>query len=69
MIITRRSKIARLPRGIREQLNSRLDQGEEGTSLVAWLNSLPEVQSTLASHFDGDRRGGGNRLRRYGMVR
>jgi len=53
MIITRRSKIARLPRGIREQLNSRLDQGEEGTSLVAWLNSLPEVQSTLASHFDG----------------
>lgn len=39
----RNSRIARLPRAIREELNQRLDGGESGRSLVAWLNRLPEV--------------------------
>jgi hypothetical protein len=49
----RNGKIARLPREIREQLNRRLDDGEEGKGLVDWLNSLPEVQSVLAEQFGG----------------
>jgi len=50
---TRNGKIARLPREIRDELNRRLDDGELGTSLVAWLNSLPEAQSVLSAHFSG----------------
>lgn len=50
---TRNGKIARLPRAIREQLNRRLDDGEEGKGLVEWLNALPEVQSVLAGSFGG----------------
>jgi hypothetical protein len=37
-----KGKIARLPRGIRDQLNRRLDEGEAGTGLVRWLNALAE---------------------------
>jgi hypothetical protein len=48
---SRTGKIARLPRAIREQLNQRLDDGEEAKHLVAWLNSLPEVQAVLSSLF------------------
>jgi hypothetical protein len=50
--MTRTGKIARLPLPIREQLNARLHHGEVGQELVAWLNSLPEVQALLAAHFD-----------------
>ena len=46
-------KIARLPVAIRQQLNCRLLNGEEGRQLAAWLNGLPEVQAMLAAHFDG----------------
>jgi len=46
---TRRGKIARLPFAIREELNRRLQNGEEGKNLVAWLNSNPEVQATTAN--------------------
>ena len=49
---TRTGKIARLPYDIRNQLNRRLNDGEFGNDLVAWLNDLPEVQQTLAEHFD-----------------
>jgi len=52
---TRRGKIARLPLPIREQLNRRLQNGEQGQKLVAWLNSLPETQATLAAGFEGPR--------------
>ena len=51
--MTRTGKIARLPRAIREQLNRRLQDGEKGIHLVAWLNSLPEVQEVLAHDFKG----------------
>ena len=48
-----RITIARLPRELRDQLNRRLDNGEPGTSLVAWLNRLPVVNLMLTEHFDG----------------
>jgi hypothetical protein len=51
--MTRRGKIARLPKNIRDQVNQRLDDGEQGARLVAWLNSLPEAQAILARDFDG----------------
>jgi hypothetical protein len=50
---TRTGKIARLPRHIRDQLNQRLDDGQEARQLAPWLNSLPEVQAVLAANFSG----------------
>jgi hypothetical protein len=49
----RYGKIARLPRHLREELNRRIDNGEPGVRLVAWLNTLPEVNQVLESDFDG----------------
>ncbi|HVY70426.1 MAG TPA: hypothetical protein VHH73_10890 [Verrucomicrobiae bacterium] len=49
----RTGKIGRLPRAIREQLNQRLHDGEQGPELLDWLNALPEVQAVLAAEFDG----------------
>jgi hypothetical protein len=40
-----------LPSGIREQLNSRMAEGETGRDLAAWLNSLAEVKAVLKEHF------------------
>ena len=51
--MSRTGKIARLPRDLRNILNTRLANGEPGPVLLAWLNSLPEVQATLDDHFDG----------------
>jgi len=51
--MTRNGKIARLPRAIRDELNTRLADGESGVDLVRWLNSLPEVQKVLATYFGG----------------
>jgi hypothetical protein len=51
--MTRNGKIARLPREVREQLNRRLQDGEPGTKLVDWLNSVPEVHAVLAAEFEG----------------
>ena len=48
MDASRRGKIARLPRTIREELNRRLRDGESGTKLLAWLNALPEVQCIVS---------------------
>ncbi len=50
---TRRGKIARLPRAIREELNHRLDEGDPQKDLVRWLNSLPDVKAVLQTHFEG----------------
>ena len=50
---TRRGKIARLPLPIREELNTRLCNGEPGTDVLPWLNGLPAVQEVLAAHFKG----------------
>lgn len=50
--MTRHGKIARLPQPIREQINHRFDNGEEGKTIAAWLNTLPEVSSLMAAEFD-----------------
>ena len=50
--MARRGKIARLPRDIREQLNRRLEDGEQAVRLAEWLNSLPEVKAILATDFE-----------------
>jgi len=51
--MTRTGKIARLPQGIREQLNKQLADGVPGAWLVDWLNALPEVRQVLAEQFAG----------------
>jgi hypothetical protein len=51
--MTRNGKIARLSRNVREELNRRLRDGEQGKRLVTWLNSQPEIQSMLAREFGG----------------
>lgn len=49
----RNGKIARLPRPIREQLNKRLQQEEDGSGILQWLNELPEVRPVLNEYFSG----------------
>ena len=51
--MTRRGKIARLPQPIREQINRRLQNGEEGIQIIQWLNALPEVIAQMISEFGG----------------
>lgn len=53
MNLTHNGKIGRLPKAIRSQLNHRLENGEKGWRLVAWLNSLPKVQAVMAAEFEG----------------
>ena len=48
-----RGKIGRLPPGLREQLNCRMEAGGRGAALAAWLNGLPEVQAMLKEEFNG----------------
>ncbi len=50
-MITRSGKIARLPKQVRHDLNSRLEDGAPGKQLVDWLNGLPEVQEVLQLRF------------------
>ncbi|MCX7008996.1 MAG: hypothetical protein NTY53_17405 [Kiritimatiellaeota bacterium] len=49
--MTRTGKIARLPHAIREQLNRRLRDGEQGVVLVVWLNAQPEVKEVVRAEF------------------
>lgn len=51
--MTRNGKIARLPLAIREELNQRLQNGEQAKDMVVWLNSLPKVQDILKEKFAG----------------
>jgi hypothetical protein len=53
MEATRRGKIARLPKAVRDELNRRLCDGESGTKLLAWLNTEPEVQRVVTEEFGG----------------
>ena len=50
--MVRNGKIARLPREIRDELNRRLENGEQGSLLLRWLNQLPDVKKLLAQEFD-----------------
>jgi hypothetical protein len=52
--MTRNGKIARLPAAIRQELNQRLFDGEQGKDLVEWLNGLPKVQAVLKAKFKGN---------------
>ena len=49
--MTRNGKIARLPQTIREQVNRRLDNGEQGKQIAEWLNTLPEVNQLMEAEF------------------
>jgi hypothetical protein len=51
--MARNGKIARLPRDLRDELNRRLQNGEQGGPLLAWLNALPDVSAVLAREFGG----------------
>ncbi|HZM05102.1 MAG TPA: hypothetical protein VFC44_19055 [Candidatus Saccharimonadales bacterium] len=51
--MSRNGKIATLPRALREQINVRLDDGEEGEQLLDWLNQLPEVLELMKANFAG----------------
>src|SRR5277367_994940 len=51
--MTRNGKIARLPGNVRDELNQRLDNGQEGPKLLAWLNGLDDVKQALKASFDG----------------
>ena len=51
--MTRNGKIARLPQSIREQVNRRLDNGEQGKQIAEWLNTLPEVKTLMDAQFAG----------------
>ena len=50
--MSRNGKIAHLPGLVRDELNQRLENGEEGATLLPWLNALPEVQESLKENFD-----------------
>jgi hypothetical protein len=51
--MARNGKIARLPLGIRNALNERLQNGEMGQPLLDWLNHLPQVIEVLEDDFEG----------------
>lgn len=51
--MARIGKIARLPRPVREELNHRIENGEPGSMVLKWLNSLPAVRCTLDMSFGG----------------
>jgi len=52
-MITRISKIAQLPKSIRDELNRRLENGKQGPELLKWLNALAETKELLAEKFEG----------------
>jgi hypothetical protein len=48
---TRKGKIASLPLAIRTELNRRLDDGQRGPQLLAWLNTDESVLRVLDEHW------------------
>lgn len=51
---TRKGKIARLPRSIRDELNQRIHDGQPAGEILPWLNELPEVKVVLTRSFGGE---------------
>jgi hypothetical protein len=49
----RNGKIATLPHIIIEELNCRLDAGQDGPALLDWLNTHPDVQQSLQEDWEG----------------
>ncbi len=50
---TRNGKIARLPKHLRDEVNQRLENGEDGESILKWLNKTVPCKEMLAKYFDG----------------
>src|SRR4249920_3715063 len=50
---SRTGKIGRLRKSRRHELGLRIEDGESGKDLVAWLNQLPDVQFVLNLKFEG----------------
>jgi hypothetical protein len=48
---TRKGKIASLPLALRQELNRRLDDGQRGPQLLAWLNTEEAVLKVLDEHW------------------
>jgi hypothetical protein len=63
--MTRNGKIARLPDPVRQELNARLEKGEEGAPLLRWLNARPE--SSNASRKTLTARPSSNKISRNGV--
>ncbi len=53
--MTRNGKIARLPKTIRDEINRRLQGGQEAKRIAEWLNTLPEAQAVIEGEFNGQR--------------
>lgn len=51
--MARNGKIARLPHDIREEINSRLLDGQLAPEILPWLNNLPAVIKEMELHWDG----------------
>lgn len=50
----RKGKIARLPRKLRDEVCQRINDGQSGSAICAWLNADKSVLKILAEHFDGE---------------
>lgn len=55
LLITRKSKIARLPYQIRLGVNRRLLDGQPGHKILRWLNRQPAVKARMRMYFGGAR--------------
>ncbi|WP_395737468.1 hypothetical protein [Prosthecobacter sp.] len=52
--MARTGKIARLPLAVREELNARLRDNENGQTILAWLNALPVCQERIKGDWNGE---------------
>ncbi len=52
--MARTGKIARLPLAVREDLNARLRENENGQSILTWLNALPICQERIKGEWNGE---------------
>jgi len=50
---TGNGKIANLPPEIQEELNWRINHGDQGIEILEWLNVKPEVIKVVNERFDG----------------
>ena len=50
----RTGKIARLPRHLREEICRLLDDGQDGETLLTWLNQQPETVTLCSARFAGE---------------
>lgn len=52
--MARTGKIARLPLAVREELNMRLMNNENGQTILTWLNALPVCQERIKGEWKGE---------------